>query len=77
MLDCYFPTVPMVADIVVLAEDAAQITTCEEYRAGTTLADKDAFLTEVWANGTNNRQFAYAAKANLALTAVHSAPAWA
>jgi hypothetical protein len=44
----------MVAYVVILAEYAAEIAACEEYRAGAAPAYKDTFFAEVWANGTND-----------------------
>ena len=63
----------MVADIEVLAEDAAQVAAGKEYSAGTTRTDEYAFLAEVRADRADDRHISGAAKAYLAVGATDSA----
>jgi hypothetical protein len=65
---------PMMADVEILAEDAAQIAAGKEYRPGAPAADQDALLAEVRADGTDDRPVADAAEANLIVGAVYLAP---
>lgn len=51
----------VVADIVVLAEDARQIAAGKEYRARTAVAHEDAFFAKMRANGTNEQFGGHAA----------------
>ena len=56
-------------DVEVLAENTAQVAAGEEYGTGASAADKDAFLAEMGANGTDYRSLADSAEANLAFAA--------
>ena len=67
---------PMVADVEVLAEHAAQIAAGKEYRAGAASADQNAFLAEMRTDGTNYRHITGAAKAYLALFAIDFTFTW-
>jgi hypothetical protein len=68
--------VPMVADVEVLAEHTAQIAAGKENRAGAAAADKHAFFAEMRTDRANYRYITYAAKAQLIIAAMNSAPAW-
>jgi hypothetical protein len=65
LLDRYEPAMSLVADVIVLTEDAAQIAAGEEYRPGSPATDKDAFLAKMRTYGTDYGRFANAAKASL------------
>ena len=58
----------VMADIEILAEDTSQIAAGEEYRAGASPADQDAFLTEMRPDGTDDRFDSDAAKARLSFS---------
>ena len=60
----------MMADIVVLAENAAQVTAGKEYCARPAEADKYAFLAEMGADGANDRHITNTTKSYLLFAAV-------
>jgi hypothetical protein len=68
------PAVPVMADIEILAEDAAEVAAGKEYRPRAANSDQDAFLAKVRADGADDRLLPDAAKASLALSAASSAP---
>jgi len=63
----------MMADVEVLAEDAAQIAAGKEYRSRPPAADQHAFLAEMRTYRADGRLIADAAEADLALAATSSA----
>jgi hypothetical protein len=67
--------VPMVADIIILAENTAQVAAGKEDCTRAAAADKDAFLAEMRTNGTYKRQITDATKAQLIITPIYAAPA--
>jgi len=60
----------MMADIEVLTENTAQITTGKKYSAGATEPDKDAFLAEMGPHRANHRHIPDPAKTYLTLAAI-------
>ena len=63
------------ADIGVLAKDAAEVAACKKYSARTAPADEDGFLAEMRAHRTNDRDITDTAKAYLPFVAVDFAVA--
>ena len=76
LLDCGWVAVPIVADVEVLAEHAAQIAAGKEYRARAAAADQNAFLAEVRTYRANYRLITDATKADLILAAMDFALTW-
>jgi len=66
---------PVMADIEILAEDAAEVAAGKEYRPRAPAADQDAFLAEVRTDRADDRLIADAAKPGLAVAALSCAPA--
>jgi len=60
----------MMANIEVLAENAAEVAAGEKYRPRPSFADKNTFLAEVRPDGADYRRIADAAKADFAFTAL-------
>jgi hypothetical protein len=70
LLDCNLTAVPLMTDIIVLAENTTQVTTCEKDCAGASPADEHALFSEVRADGTYYWFVTYAAKADFTLAAL-------
>jgi hypothetical protein len=73
MFNRYLVAGAVMAYVVVLAEDAAEVAAGKEYRARPAGTDEDAFLAEMRAYGTNHRQGSNAAESHLTLEAMNFA----
>ena len=63
----------MVADIEILAENAAKVAAGEEYRARASRADEYAVLAEMWAYRADYGHIADGAEAEFAAAAIYTA----
>lgn len=67
----------MVADVEILAENAAKVATGEEYRTRASRSDEYAFLAEMRAYRADYGHLANAAEAEFAAAALYAASPWA
>ena len=65
LLDCHPASVAVMADIEVLTENTAQVTTAEKYSSGAAGTDEDTFLAEMRSHRANHRRIINTAKAGL------------
>lgn len=76
LLDCHLAAVPVVADVIVLTKDTAQVTTCKENRTRTSPADKHALFSEMRTYGTDYWFITDAAEADFAFDAIYFTFTW-
>jgi hypothetical protein len=70
LLNRHRPAAALMTDVVVLAEDAAEIAARKENRPGASPTDQDALLAEMGTDGAYQRRLAYPAKARFPLAAM-------
>ena len=59
------------ANVVILAEDAAEVAACKKDCARAAGSDKNAFFSEMRTDGADDRNIRYAAKTDLASAAIN------